>query len=288
MIPPNPNSKHNLTEFLSKRGESKLESYHDRFAHFANCGMRQRLADSLNLAGTARFNLAIRHKRSLIVTTENPTKNPSVDGQDTIVNTRKKIPVAWEKVVPFFNHTELAYVNGLANEVGCRIPFPKAEPLQPANGERFFSRHMETLKEIGSKRGEDGDCLCNTCIMPVTAATSIIPVAVNPAPTRQQTTHTTTAIVAEKTNTTKKTPTARVTQQRLAESVTHRHVRAPATTNRQPTHQPLAPCNPYWYQPMNVFCLPPLVPPPPCCLKYKDWLITRRVRPPHHQLCPNR
>ena len=53
-IPPNPNSKHGLTEYLSKRGESKLEAFHDRFAHFANCGMRDSLADNLNLAGTAR------------------------------------------------------------------------------------------------------------------------------------------------------------------------------------------------------------------------------------------
>lgn len=56
---PNQNSTHQLTEFLSRRGESKLEAFHDRLAHFANSGMRNRLADNLNLAGTARFNLAM-------------------------------------------------------------------------------------------------------------------------------------------------------------------------------------------------------------------------------------
>ena len=76
-ILPNPNSTHQLTEYLSLRGESKLEVFHDRFAHFANCGMRESLADSLNLAGTARYNLTIRHVRALVSTNniENPTNN---------------------------------------------------------------------------------------------------------------------------------------------------------------------------------------------------------------------
>ena len=74
-ILPNPNSKHGLTEYLSKRGESKLESFHDRQANFANSGMRNSLADNLNLMGTARCNLAICHKRGLIAVAndENPT-----------------------------------------------------------------------------------------------------------------------------------------------------------------------------------------------------------------------
>jgi len=61
-IQPSPSSTHQLIEYLSLCGESKLEAFHDRFAHFANCGMRNSLADNLNLAGTARFNLSIRHK----------------------------------------------------------------------------------------------------------------------------------------------------------------------------------------------------------------------------------
>lgn len=50
-IHPNPNSTHQLTEYLSKQGESKLESFHDRLAHFANCGMRNQLADNLTQLG---------------------------------------------------------------------------------------------------------------------------------------------------------------------------------------------------------------------------------------------
>lgn len=103
-IQPNPNSKHQLIEHMSKRGESKLESFHDRLAHFANGGMRDSLSDNLHLAGTARHNLAIRHKRHLM--TLEKAK-------------RYDIPAAWEKIVPFWNHTELVHINQMAIKVGC-------------------------------------------------------------------------------------------------------------------------------------------------------------------------
>jgi len=79
-ILPHPNSKHQLTECLSLRGESKLESFHDHSGNFANTGMRNSLADNLNLMGTARHNLAIHHKQSLILKPgiENPANNPEV------------------------------------------------------------------------------------------------------------------------------------------------------------------------------------------------------------------
>ena len=57
-----PKSKHGLSVWLSFRGESKLEYWHDNFAHFGNSGMNRELCDSLNLCGTAKYNLAIRHK----------------------------------------------------------------------------------------------------------------------------------------------------------------------------------------------------------------------------------
>jgi len=103
-ILPNPNSTHQLTEHLSKRGESKLEAFHDRFAHFANCGMRDTLADNLNLAGTARHNLSIRHKRSLVSPNE---KGRGGGGVLSDPESRKKIPAGWDRVVPQFNHSEL-------------------------------------------------------------------------------------------------------------------------------------------------------------------------------------
>ena len=53
VIRPSPNSPHGLNEYLSRRGESSLESFHLSLAHFANCGMKRSLADNLNLTGTA-------------------------------------------------------------------------------------------------------------------------------------------------------------------------------------------------------------------------------------------
>ena len=91
-IPPNPNSSHGLTEFLSKRGESKLEAFHDRTTHFGNSGMQATLSDSLNLCGTARHNLTIRHKHRLIAGSS-PQQDDAAKAEQ-----RKKIPAAWEKI----------------------------------------------------------------------------------------------------------------------------------------------------------------------------------------------
>jgi len=72
VIQPSPNASHQLKECLSRRGELCLESFHLMLPHFGNCGMRSTLTDNLNLTGTARHNLTIRHKRLLIsLTPEN-------------------------------------------------------------------------------------------------------------------------------------------------------------------------------------------------------------------------
>jgi hypothetical protein len=55
-----PDSQHQLSEWLSTRGESKLESFHDILAHFGNTGMDAELADSLDLAETARYNMKVQ------------------------------------------------------------------------------------------------------------------------------------------------------------------------------------------------------------------------------------
>ena len=58
-IPPNPNATHGLNEYLSRKGESTLESFQLNLAHFGNIGMRESLADNLNLTGTVRHNVTI-------------------------------------------------------------------------------------------------------------------------------------------------------------------------------------------------------------------------------------
>ena len=98
-IPPHPESKHGLVEYISKHGESKLEAFHDRMAHFGNCGVGDSLADNLNLAGTARHNLSVRHKRSLIVKEDTRCENTADDTSFSLTSRlkeRKKIPAGWE------------------------------------------------------------------------------------------------------------------------------------------------------------------------------------------------
>jgi len=136
----NPNSQHKLIEHVSKQGESKLESLHGQLAHFANSGMRDSLSDNLHLVGTARCNLSIYHKRSLI----------------TLENTKRSlIPAA-------LDHTELNYISRMTIKVGCPPPFPRAKTLWDDMGEQFFSEHIKTVKpKSGIHNGNN--CWCNIC-----------------------------------------------------------------------------------------------------------------------------
>jgi len=127
VILPSPNSPHQLKEHMSRRGESCLESFHLMLAHFGDCGMRASLADNLNLTGTARYNLSMRHRRRLL-TLEN--------------SERKKMPAACESIPSCFNQSELAHMNQIAIDTGTpttNLPFKNLEMLQPDTGERFFS-----------------------------------------------------------------------------------------------------------------------------------------------------
>ena len=134
-IAPHPKSKHQLPEYLSRRGESNLEAFHLLLAHFGNNGMRASLADNLMLTGTARYNLQIRHKLRL---TKLAADDPS----------RNKMPAGWETVVPFFNHSEPAHVNQLAKDAGVQeVPFATVEELVADAGERFFSEHLTWMQQ---------------------------------------------------------------------------------------------------------------------------------------------
>ena len=165
VIPANPNSPHGMKEYLSRRGESNLEAFHLMLAHFGNTGMRESLADNLNLTSTAHYNLKIRHKQSLT-------------GSLTDENTPKKIPAAWETVVSYFNHSELTYINTLAAAVRLVAPFPNAEKLPADNGERFFSEYLSWIKAVKPTNDEHDMCLCFACggVQPseLTATTTVI------------------------------------------------------------------------------------------------------------------
>lgn len=119
VIQPIPNLPHGLKECISRRGESSLESFHLMLAHFGNSGMRNVLADNLNLTGAARHNLAIRHRLRL-------TKLTAVHNQQGM-----KIPAGWETVVSYCNHSQLQCLNQLAVAAGINdVPFPNAKKLQ--------------------------------------------------------------------------------------------------------------------------------------------------------------
>ena len=292
MMLPNPNSTHQLTEFLSKRGESKPEAFHDRLAHFANCGMRNRLAHNLKLAGTARFNIAIRQKRSLL-TTANPTS------QNRLLVDRKSMPASWEKIVPHFNHSELWHANNLAKSVGCPYPFPKAEILPEDNGERFFSQHMMTLKDMGHKqRGANGECLCQLCQKPVDACSGG---EATHGQTQQQGSFNGSETVNNNTPKPPPPPATTTTPQhrgKIPNGVAHR---VGACTSASITTQPTTPYQfnsallaPHVSHTMTlqlpVWCFPPMFSTTivPCCWQHKEWLTRRVGRPPYHPLCHER
>ena len=128
VIPPNKNAAHGLSVYLSRRGDSKLESYHCASAHFANTGMAEGLADDMNLQGTAHKNMDVRHKLAL--------KKAAPDE-------REDIPAGWEETVSYYNHSELQYVNKLAADAGAKdVPFLHAETLGQDTIELFFSKYL--------------------------------------------------------------------------------------------------------------------------------------------------
>jgi hypothetical protein len=150
VICPNENSTHKLSTFVSLRGESKLESFHDNVAHYGNCGMGDSLCDNLNLKGTAEYNLTIRTRLELA--------NKSRED-------RKKTPASWETVVSYVNHLRLTYINKLAADAGMtHLPFLSVELLCEDTGERFFSQYLkdQTQRDHDFPRSVDR-CQCRRC-----------------------------------------------------------------------------------------------------------------------------
>ena len=171
----NKRSKHGLSIWLSGRGESKLESFHCKLAHFANCGMSASLADNLNLRGTCKHNRAIRHKRHLINLPEEE---------------RDKMPVGWEEEVSFDNHVEIKYINALAIKCGAEAPFKHVEEIREDNGERFFSEYLECRKQLSErfpKHRQNDRCQCFKCANNATRLTHDVNSIRQPLPLQQET-----------------------------------------------------------------------------------------------------
>ena len=232
-------------------------------AHFGNSGMRETLADNLNLTGTARYNLQIRFKLRL-VRSRNP--NPY---------SRAKIPAAWETVVPYFNHSELSYVNDLATMAGVLVlPFKDVERLPADNGERFFSEYLLWMKQQKPQHDINDLCLCPTCKVPPDSADE-----------------------ETETNPRDDNNVARVSQSNVPAQM-------PVEVNDEPTTRDIIPRAQLPQLPMQQqpFHAAPFIPTalwinpyvlpswPNCCEKFVEYNSRddKRGCPPHNKGCPNR
>ena len=311
-VPANPNSRHQLPQHMSRRVESKLESFHDNLSHFANCGMRSSLCDNLNLCGTARYNLGIRHKLQL---TLQKTKREAAS--------QSNIPAAWEDVIPFYNHSELQHVNDIAKQAGAdKAPFAYVEQLQQDNGERFFSEYIIQINPLNQQYDSLDRCLCHRCRGVVTSqqqqnnnqskginttTQSITTAANNPAPTSP-----------------KQTPAEQNSEDNSARATNnippnHRQTSTPVSAFDQlPTMLPqLPPTQPqqqhqhhvhsHSYPGAGAALFPSMPMPMPfifpypwmvatqpalaqsvttsCCGRHTEWLMHRVGRPPHDAHC---
>ena len=171
-VKPPPRAKHGLSKWISKRAESKLESFHENVGNFGNTGMGHELCDALNLCGTARYNRVIRQRIAL--------------GKTEIEMEDKSAPATWQTVVSFLNHTELAYINNLAKMAGAEdLPFKWVEPLPDDNGERFFSEYLKVREEIKQQcpKQQNDRCPCLKCGRLLTPAVLLTPPPLPPQET---------------------------------------------------------------------------------------------------------
>ena len=189
--------------------------------------------------------------------------------------------------MPFFNHSELWYVNNMATQAGCSIPFPDAEVFQEDNGERFFSRYItETLPGLGVQRhGELGQCLCEICVnSPSKPAAETMTCVTIPATTNKQSPNN------NNNNSTRRTIPQQV--RRLPTTIAN-----PVINNKQAASQVNVAGYPFQSRfqiatllPMTcqlpLYFVPPVL--PACCSKHREWLTRRKGRPPHHPLCSQR
>lgn len=263
--------------------------------------------------GTAKFNKGIRYKRRLIVARNpNPAAVEDEKGNDSInlllLESRKKMPAGWEKVLPYFNDSELSYCNTLARNVGIKeanVPFHHVEPLPEDNGERFFSRFMTVVDPTKLPCSGNDICIRNICKAIANKASTQ---SLDAPARKEQATTITTAIIVPTTN---------------DNVIIHRqHAGASPTIRRQPhntagmlghggsnhsVNLPIAMAPPMHRPPQMMFpfyqqFLPtyyqhhPLAPMPMqyapqqwCCPQYTAYkLSAKKGRPPHDAHCQER
>ena len=160
-VSPGKLSKHKVPVQLSRRPESKLESFHGTLAHFANLGMRADLAMLLTMRGSTEYNQKQEKKLERIL-----------DGYDD--DTGAKYMRGYLLDQPkFYNHAFLEYLNQVATERGITSPFLDCKKLPSNNGERFLSDYFHDQQIRNQhKLSEGGTCVCIECKSIETSAAS--------------------------------------------------------------------------------------------------------------------
>jgi len=150
-VQPGRKSKHKLPVQLSKRPESHLESFHGTMAHFANNGMRHKLATVLTLRGATEYN-------------ERQDKKWERISNDDVPRCDGFIPTHLRDKPKFYNHALLGYLNKMAAARGITEPFPYCNKLSQNNGEKFLSDYFfEQESRKKDNMLESGQCICHEC-----------------------------------------------------------------------------------------------------------------------------
>ena len=154
----------NLKTWKSNHPESALEYFHLLLAHYGNGGMNRRLADCLNLRGTAEYNLQCRWKMHV--------RRQFFDN-----NARPDLPKSMDSHPLFLDHSRLQMINDMAIEKQVATPFDFVTPIPDRNnGERFLSVYYEEQCERNLVEHFDSTvathrflCRCSACFVQTTS-----------------------------------------------------------------------------------------------------------------------
>ena len=185
--------------------------------------------------------------------------------QNTPLEERNKMPSVWESVIPYFNHSELEWVNAMARKCGVaeKLPFLYTEKLGFDTGERFFSEYIQWMRAEKPAVNEYDMCLCRSCYNN-TNVEACAPVLVS----------------WEESDINNK----ETIQESTISNVTNNIGRLTNSTTLQITQQPIFVFLP---PPPGFFLPPPTYQPMVCCERYRCWFETpnRRGRAPHDYHC---
>ena len=163
-------SQHGVAVHESQRAEPKAEGYHDILGGMAREGMRETIADSIHLQGTALHNAGIDRKHFV--------GNLSPDEISKTPCHLRRVPLRHDEL-------EKKHINDSLASIGCSAIFADVKELRPDNDERFFMQHFHQQNErnkfnvatVESKR-----CQCETCFGRATEAAAAPVGAANAVP----------------------------------------------------------------------------------------------------------